>query len=216
MKSRAPKSSNQTFKHCILFKHRSSLKEQTLCPKGQFLTVDYELQIGQSRIIFDKIFRPLQSQFDQFPFCKMRRGGIGGTAQCIAVQNNSSSKIGSQLIITEKRWIKFCWRDDTRSKRIWKTENPRRLVPSHFDWWPWLLPQLIHNCFAIHIYTRSLGPFWGPTSSWRLRPSLPSSVQAVWPTQVTTNQSSYILCGQSCQSWWGGSLGFRVLPDNLF
>ena len=79
----------------ILFKHRSSLKEQTLCPKGQFLTVDYELQIGQSRIIFDKIFCPLQSQFDQFPFCKMRRGGIGGTAQCINVQNNS--KIESQL-----------------------------------------------------------------------------------------------------------------------
>ena len=70
MKSRAPKSSNQTFKHCILFKHRSSLKEQTLCPKGQFLTVDYELQIGQSGIIFDKIFCPCKVNLTNFLFAK--------------------------------------------------------------------------------------------------------------------------------------------------
>ena len=57
--------------------------------------------------------------------------------------------------------------------------------PTFLSIWP-QLSSIIH----IYIYTRSLGPLRGPTSSWRplgpawLRPSRPSGAQAVWPTQM--------------------------------
>ena len=174
------------------------------------------VRVGSSLIRYSA---PCKVNLTNFLFAKWGEGGLA------ALRNASPSKTTQKLShnfksSVKKRMKNIFQRNDTRCKRTLKLQIHVGLFH--------LILILIDGLGFCHSWTASqfifIQELWGlsgPTSSWRLFgplgfvPSHPSGAQAVWPTQVTTNQSPYILCGQSFQSWRGVSLGFRILPDNL-